>query len=441
MYIHIDSSHIDKKERLIISDKYILNKNPLKIEQNILWIKNIFNQNLLNKNIILSGIEENIIILKTLIKTEDNYIPSIEFINDYLKINCNPIMNKNYDRDIYVEISGFKSNIGNISFNDLNRCHKIIYHDINSFLVKLNNNFDNSDWHNRKNSYNISLKFKHYGGIPINLLESRYIVKYNQDDRIGIELPYEGSYCDDFGGDYVGLSVISDIKRDSNNDYHIDLGKRIKVKQIEIINGIFTKNIYNITNNNIFYYQFIDIDNILSITFPPGYYTIDKFIDYFNKNQKENRNININIFVNNNVTFKSEYKFRIRMDFSNSIDILGFRNIGLPGSITEYGKVINNNDLYEGEYCKDIICPQIKFNNEGYILMLLNNFNNINTVNTNINFFTKIIPNNHKTLIVPNKIILDTEQEISCLDIKFINNNGDVIYFEDDHSIILSLLQ
>jgi hypothetical protein len=449
MHIHIDSSQIDKKNKLNIINTYILDNNPLRIEKDLLWIKLDTDDNkvFLNNKIILNGIEEKKIIIKTLIKTEDGFVSSLKFAGKYLQINSPPLLDHNLETilqsDIHVDINGFKTGIGNISVNDLNRSHKIIYKNSDYFLIQLNNIFDNTKWHTIQNSYNISLKFKHYGGIPLDILELPYIVQNTQNDEISIRLPFEGFFKNPFGGDTVTLSVVSNIIKGypNVNNYHIDLDRKYKVNQIEISGAIFPNSMYNINlPNNKLYYQYIDNPEILFVIFPEKKYEVDEFIEYFNNSQKQDHD-NITINITNNMTIFTSYsKFRIRMDFDDSINILGFRNIGKPGSITKYDHIINNTDLYESETnSKELIFPPIKFNKQEYILMLLNNYNNINTLRTNITFFTKIIPKEENTIIVPNKIIFNEPQELSFLDIQFIDSEGRLINFGNrDHSFILS---
>ena len=126
------------------------------------------------------------------------------------------------------------------------------------------------------------------------------------------------------------------------------------------------------------------------------------------------------------------------MDLNNVIDILGFRDIGNPISITPYNTIIKNIDLYEGEINEDIIQMPVLLNKNNYILMMLNNLNIINNLNNNLNFFIKILPDGKNTKIYPNKIIFNEEQELSLIDIKYIDYKGRMINFGNhDHSFIL----
>lgn len=145
--------------------------------------------------------------------------------------------------------------------------------------------------------------------------------------------------------------------------------------------------------------------------------------------------------------------FRIRADYSNSIcQLLGFRDVGLPTSISVYSDKVTNNQLYYNESStdefgntKDITNNAIVLSGVNYILLHIKQFNtkDLNT-DYNTTFFAKI---NLDSL--PGNVVFNHDQTgevnfytpikyVDELDISIYNPDGTLFDFNGiNHSFML----
>jgi hypothetical protein len=156
----------------------------------------------------------------------------------------------------------------------------------------------------------VTIKYKHAGGVPLNLINSDYPTgfntingyKYIQDiinvsdigkhSYIIVELDRIGFINKNFGGDNVYISLINDIDQgyQNPNKYVIDLERMYNnIVMIRMISSCFPKSQNLIMDglsggkkNNRFYWQNIDDGNIVyNIEIPSGNYTHTEFKNIF----------------------------------------------------------------------------------------------------------------------------------------------------------------
>lgn len=148
-------------------------------------------------------------------------------------------------------------------------------------------------------------------------------------------------------------------------------------------------------------------------------------------------------------------QFRMLFNYSDTIGkVLGFRNVGLDGSITPYGSVIKNTDAYEDEVLEDESgeIKTIKNNSlllagDHYVLMTCNGWSNMQSAGPVKDPFAKILLSGS-----PNKVLFNTFvdtpihfehpiPEISELRLKFYDPYGELFDFNGiDHSFTMEFI-
>ena len=297
------------------------------------------------------------------------------FLND----DSNLLKDKEYDltfSDLYVDISGFNvdnnsSLLNNISINLLNTRHRIylaprlVSRNINpveigkkingvtdtvdhpnsssvkSFYIKLPTEFEG----NLSNigAYNLNIIFGHYGGIPVNQLNSHYPITPNNitgfhtvtniyNTKVDVKLSRNGYYTSQFGGNGIQIAKIKEIDTGfaNSNSYTVDLNKTFNnVIQTRLISSEFPnydkvfkdEKSIGVVNNKL-YWQNFDDDTVYSIAVPTGNYTaadlktlLEKlFYDTLKKNQVEssiftrNNFIRVTIDINTDLVTFSSFK-------------------------------------------------------------------------------------------------------------------------------------
>jgi hypothetical protein len=151
--------------------------------------------------------------------------------------------------------------------------------------------------------------------------------------------------------------------------------------------------------------------------------------------------------------------FKLRFDLPDTMgNLLGFRNVGDPESITQYNTQISNTDPYEFDIFKTklgtpltLTHNSVQLSGDNYILMVIDQFV---TKNTNIldtgpvkEAFAKIlltdIPGNtlFNTFVSMSMVFQDPISSISQLDLKFYSPDGSLYDFNNvDHSFTLELM-
>jgi hypothetical protein len=143
-----------------------------------------------------------------------------------------------------------------------------------------------------------------------------------------------------------------------------------------------------------------------------------------------------------NITFYET--FRLRLDFNCNLgQLLGFKDIGLSTSITEYKNIITNLDKYI--YEDKINNSVIDFNPNKYFIMTLEKFNNINNYGKIKKFFSKILIENNIFLnntFVPILVYFpEPIIELNELQIAFYTPDGIPYDFKNqNHSFIIEFI-
>lgn len=316
-YINIDSSNRKSTPTVKTTSLKELTLNPLSIEGNLLWISVPEHDFVINDRITLSNIMYKYRELKTVIKTEDDYLYAIEFTegSQYAKIKTSPNISitllgsiaTTYDTtDMLVDISGLKgypteAYIGNIPLNQLNKTH-VVYLGVPGsvasgeipndeyFFIKLPKKFKGLT---STLGYNVSITFRYYGGVPINELNADYpvnnfhvkgyhLVSKVTSDSIAIKLPRKGYYTGNFGGNNIYLGLIDEIDAGypEPNNYKLSLEKTFNnVVLVKMVSSEFPntdkvfKNYPESSRNNRIYFQNIDDgEHVYHIEIDPGNY-------------------------------------------------------------------------------------------------------------------------------------------------------------------------
>lgn len=250
------------------------------------------------------------------------------FTND----TTNNLKDKEYDisyNDMYVDIDGFKNSdgstlIGNIPINILNSRHRIYLSprdtsnqddpselgdkvtgitdtrdhgdsDTKSFYIKLPKEFTGTL--DNIGSFNISITFRYYGGIPINTINATFPIDNNnlngfhkvssvRSSSIGIKLTRNGYYSGFFGGSKIHISEILSIESGyyNPNSYSIDLENAYNnIVEARMISSEFpnSEKVFkdgstsDFANNKLYWQNMDDGDKVYSITIPSGNYDAD----------------------------------------------------------------------------------------------------------------------------------------------------------------------
>lgn len=146
---------------------------------------------------------------------------------------------------------------------------------------------------------------------------------------------------------------------------------------------------------------------------------------------------------------------RLRFDQPDTMGgVLGFRNPGQSGSITPYGSIISNKDLYYLEPEVDAFGKPLTLTNnflqlsgDNYIIMTINQIKTFYTLGSVKNGFAKIILCDSPGKILFNTYVnmyqtyYDPIHEIHNLDISFYSPTGELFDFNGiDHSFTLEII-
>lgn len=156
----------------------------------------------------------------------------------------------------------------------------------------------------------------------------------------------------------------------------------------------------------------------------------------------------------NSITVKVPTIFRMKFNEQDTCgEQLGFRNVGESFAITPYSTKITNYNEYINDITKDengnniiITNNQLKLQGDDYILMDIQNINNINSQGKLKNIFTKILLNGPKnstlfnTFVEAKKIFSTPLTNINELEFSFYTQDGELIDFGGiDHSFTLEI--
>jgi hypothetical protein len=371
-YINIDSSSRNVVPRLTTTSSIQLDNDPFYFDYNtttyLMWINAPSHNMTPGDRITITGTSTNDVVLRTeYALTDSTTFKSVEFVvgSEYLKINCSPNMfadpilsaseENAYDMsDVYVAISGFEgyplpTYIGNVPVNALNRSHQIYLQttptEINNltyFYIQLPTKYVGVT---SIGSYNITLSFKHVGGIPLNNINAEYPIDINhafgyqrihsvKTDSFSILLQKRGIYTKNFGGSNVYVSLISNVDTGypNSNEYSVNLDSDIyNVISIRPVSSAFpnTARVFRKTstfqNTKLYWQNNDDGDYIYSIEISPGNYDptslkteiedkiqsllkIDTGVSSSATNYTNKNYIQINIDSNTNIVTFNSYK-------------------------------------------------------------------------------------------------------------------------------------
>lgn len=156
-----------------------------------------------------------------------------------------------------------------------------------------------------------------------------------------------------------------------------------------------------------------------------------------------------------NVSIYSPNSFRLRMDFEDSLcGVLGFRNIGSSGSITNYGITCSNDDLYDDEQSTDdlgvsttITKDPLDFISDTYLMINCNELQVIEDITVKDNYFVKILLNGNYGSELYNTFVntpknyyvpIDTLRQLT---LSFYRPNGNLFDFSKiNHSFTLRIV-
>jgi hypothetical protein len=261
--------------------------------------------------------------------------------------------------------------VGNIPVNQINGKHRMYFSSdqiiqetdpifpitenitADKFYIKLNDEFTGNTFTGQFNEDNtqytfslfeasvadIIITFSHFGGVPVNVINSDFPVGFRQRDGfkfiadvidneyILIELDRRGFLNNNFGGNDITIGIIDDIIEGSRsaNDYSINLDKTYSnVIMVRMIGSIFPKShlairdgLQNGTQNNKLYWQnYVDGSPIYSIDVPAGNYSSQVLKNIIEEkiSQVPRFNETTPIFKNNN----------IKMSIDEDTDIVKF---------------------------------------------------------------------------------------------------------------------
>lgn len=341
--------------------------------------------------------------------------------------------------------------IDNIPINFLNDCHQVIDGMINLDEEYIKNDiiFNNNILTLYETKINdISFKTNYINGFNVKKLQDVILcVEDKKNDTLIISIEIDNN-TKKFG-ENINISLLDNVNFGFNtpNRYIYELNESYKnIVSIKMISSIFPKSKFTINNNKLYWQKLSDGNNIKNVNIPSGVYNDGELENVINSLQND---FTISIKSNqNNITFNSNEKIRIRFDLNNSL-LLGF-----PNEKTIFSKIIMN----DMRFINSVDNHKFNFNIPGpdYILMSLNNMTELNRVNDkNNNYFYKINMkekgNNNLNFSQNNKLydtfvntpILFNEpyDEISKLDIEFFDCNNDKYDFNnEEHSFTLEII-
>lgn len=379
--------------------------------------------------------------------------------------------------------------IGNISLSLLNSQHKMyltrssIERDIgnhinnvaiadtpspNKFYIKLNNpyakkrfEFSNPFMSGAllikvydESVSDVTIKYKHYGGVPINLINTDHqsdyqsnplivntinrfkyihniikqdIVKVSdivKNSYIIVELDRVGYFNKKFGGDNVYISLVDDVCSGypNPNNYVINLEKiYTNIVMIRMIGSCFPKSQNLIMNgltggkrNNRFYWQNMDDgDTVYSIAIDPGNYTPNEFKHAFEKEISKVRRISDGV--------PSRFINHIEMDINNESQKV---------TLVSYNEYISNNEKVLVKYTKlstinkeftrsSTVDPE----NEYYHYPIGNYFKIFPIINTDCDLIRIKIYHPNNRVNVNDKIIIINSLNFGHIPARYINGS------------------
>ena len=148
------------------------------------------------------------------------------------------------------------------------------------------------------------------------------------------------------------------------------------------------------------------------------------------------------------ITMLSPLPFRLRLDHADSLGrLLGFRDVGTPGAITEYGAVVTNGTPYETDGGPHPPCG-ILLSGPRYILMECDQLTVIGDISSDLSHvFAKIQLDGepgtilYNTFVPTPKFLYSPIPQLSRLDIRFRAPDGELYDFNGmDHSFTLKII-
>lgn len=178
-----------------------------------------------------------------------------------------------------------------------------------------------------------------------------------------------------------------------------------------------------------------------------NHYTVK--LDAFNLSSTRDNNgggASVGIYVPDNIRFHFEYSDTMGQ-------VLGFRNVGQPNSITVFGTTISNNEPYDNEYAYNSVGQTTTITNnalimcgDSYILMGCTELALMGNVGPGQNIFAKILLSGlpgkvlFNTFICVPKVFYEPIAELSSLEITFYSPDGTLFNFNGlDHSFTLEI--
>lgn len=335
-YVKIDSEKRQKNANIIYDTKYELTTMPIEFTHGSSTIKifienhklniddhihlfNVVSKNVTLKNVL--SVKKNSMFIKITHENHElslkgsydplntNEFEKIEYVDDipltYGETHVIPdgfrefyILKKNYDIDLFIQISNFKDTntfIGNIPINYINKKHRIflLFNKIDGMYIPNKNQYvikleKKSSINYHANQY-LNIKFNNLFGIPLELLNNisePLKIKSIKPNYITVNIKISAIVDNELqiakgGGSLMYLKKIKQIMEGypSPNNFKVILDKEYKnITQVKIINTIFP-NINNLIsdNNNKFYWRNLDDGSwIYRISVNPGNYSIDQ---------------------------------------------------------------------------------------------------------------------------------------------------------------------
>jgi hypothetical protein len=149
-----------------------------------------------------------------------------------------------------------------------------------------------------------------------------------------------------------------------------------------------------------------------------------------------------------NVYIDIPNSFRLLFDYDDtSGEVFGFRNIGESGSMTQFGDIIKNTDLYENEQDNSsTVITSVKLKRDNYIMFNLVGYSTIHNTGPVKENFSLINTDGDYGGILYNKHTNTTKtfsrplKKLRTLDIEFYGTDGELFNFDDkDHSFTLAI--
>jgi hypothetical protein len=282
----------------------------------------------------------------------------------YFDDMSNNLKYKEYDlsyNDLYVDISGFKTNdgstkIGNIPINSLNGRHKIYFaprlgtknsspdslgtkilgltdpilnhnniSNQKSFYIKLHKPFEGNL--SGISAFNVNITFEYYGGIPVNNINAEYPaniyhlhgfheIKNVYSTKIEINMDRNAYFSGKFGGNGMYLSRIKDVMAGfyNSNMYTIDLPRTFNnIIRAQLLSTEFPNydtvfkdaNSSGKANNKLYWQNLDDGSHVYFIEIPTGRYSSvelqERLEKLFYNTLKVNQSSSNNVFTKNNI--------------------------------------------------------------------------------------------------------------------------------------------